>query len=212
MSPIKFPGELKSAIIDYLDDRNDVLSLALTSRDFCVLCIPDVLAWREVHIRSIDVPDLWQHIADSAIHARQIRCLVVGVGKGAHLLRRRPCQVPRLPAPFIDAPEVWICSSSDDTEYLEEEDEHEEANPHGYAETVTALFVAALHKMENLRAITIGGHTFPAGSVDTIWTTIISSCKHLQEITVPPLCEEDAFPGVMITSAPVSKALHARTS
>lgn len=176
--------ELQRLIIDHIDDRNHVLTLALTSRSLSALCIPDVLPWREIRVRSLNAPDLWKHITDFDFHARQIRSLVIGgfTVYGADKIHKRTTRgISRIPSPFVEARAKWVKDIS--LVNWELEDEKGERKPY---KEVAVLLVSALRKMENLRSLVIGPTTFPTRPVDnSIWTNVLPSYTRLRVLILP---------------------------
>ncbi|KDQ49686.1 hypothetical protein JAAARDRAFT_63551 [Jaapia argillacea MUCL 33604] len=73
---LALPPELLDKVIDFIDDRPDILSLALTSHFFTERLIPSVLDYREI-TADHDNNRLWSHLFRNPLLACNIRTLTI---------------------------------------------------------------------------------------------------------------------------------------
>ncbi|KDQ51466.1 hypothetical protein JAAARDRAFT_211083 [Jaapia argillacea MUCL 33604] len=88
------PVELVESIIHFVDDRNDILSLALTCRSFNEILLPDVYSYREIRTRiSSNFFYIWNHLSQNPLICRNIRFLRIASGSESKNLRipQSPC-------------------------------------------------------------------------------------------------------------------------
>ncbi|KDQ55250.1 hypothetical protein JAAARDRAFT_101724, partial [Jaapia argillacea MUCL 33604] len=69
---LDLPRELFDAVVDGIDDRVDVLSLALTCRHAHSSLVPDVVDFREISA-PVGYHVLWDHLASHPELARHVR-------------------------------------------------------------------------------------------------------------------------------------------
>lgn len=89
------PLELVQQILPEIDSLKDLLSLALTSRAFCALIIPDHLEYRVISAgdaESSTTSPLWPHLVQISHLSRNIRALSIG---------RRTSDFNRLPSALV---------------------------------------------------------------------------------------------------------------
>ncbi|KDQ58298.1 hypothetical protein JAAARDRAFT_193711 [Jaapia argillacea MUCL 33604] len=70
------PPELLDNIVDFIDDRRDILSLALGSHFFMARLIPSVLDYREI-VAEYDDKRLWSRLSRNPLLARNVRTLTI---------------------------------------------------------------------------------------------------------------------------------------
>ncbi|KDQ49684.1 hypothetical protein JAAARDRAFT_63549 [Jaapia argillacea MUCL 33604] len=85
---LTLPLELLDKIIDFIDDRQDILSLALASHFFMERLIPSVLDYREI-VAECDDHRFWSRLSRNPLLARNIRTLTVD-------LLVDECRLPRI--------------------------------------------------------------------------------------------------------------------
>ena len=66
------PFDIKDDIISFVDAPSDLLCLALASKEWTSLVIPNHIEYRELKVR-VDHPEIWQHLATRADLAKNIR-------------------------------------------------------------------------------------------------------------------------------------------
>ncbi|KDQ49697.1 hypothetical protein JAAARDRAFT_101049, partial [Jaapia argillacea MUCL 33604] len=68
----RVPLETINSIIDLIDDRSDILSLALTCKSFAKHLIPSILDYREIRA-PFELSQIWRHLANNPTLARRVR-------------------------------------------------------------------------------------------------------------------------------------------
>ena len=66
------PFDIKDDIISSMDAPSDLLCLALASKEWASMVIPNHIEYRELKVR-VDRPEIWQHLATRADLAKNIR-------------------------------------------------------------------------------------------------------------------------------------------
>ena len=66
------PFDIKDDIISFVDAPSDLLCLALASKAWTSMVIPNHIEYRELKVRA-DHPEIWQHLATRADLAKNIR-------------------------------------------------------------------------------------------------------------------------------------------
>ncbi|KDQ53579.1 hypothetical protein JAAARDRAFT_429263 [Jaapia argillacea MUCL 33604] len=90
---LALPLELVDGIVDFVDDRPDILSLALTCRFLTDRLIPSVLDYREI-ATSIQPKALWTQLAENPSLAQNIRVLRIKELVGGALKIPRVFRLP----------------------------------------------------------------------------------------------------------------------
>ncbi|PPR01821.1 hypothetical protein CVT24_001685 [Panaeolus cyanescens] len=73
--------ELKDKIISFIDSPVDLLQLALCSRLWCSLIIPDHINYRIIHTR-LDNPSLWKELSERKALANNVRVMRIAEESG----------------------------------------------------------------------------------------------------------------------------------
>ena len=71
------PFDIKQLILDEIESEEALLQLALSSKGWCGLVIPNHLEYRSLRL-DVDRPALWSHLAQKAGLASRIRTVVLG--------------------------------------------------------------------------------------------------------------------------------------
>jgi hypothetical protein len=66
------PFDIKDDIISFVDAPSDLLCIALASKEWASMVIPNHIEYRELKVRA-DHPEIWQHLATRADLAKNIR-------------------------------------------------------------------------------------------------------------------------------------------
>jgi hypothetical protein len=84
------PVETLEDIITWLDSPTDLLSLALVTRTFKNIIIPNHLHYRYIRCTTDDCPELWERLSSNKSHALNVRKLEIVACVGSDTMRPRP--------------------------------------------------------------------------------------------------------------------------
>ncbi|KDQ58070.1 hypothetical protein JAAARDRAFT_206795 [Jaapia argillacea MUCL 33604] len=161
-----FPVELVDRVIDFVDSRDDILSLALTSRAY-LEHLRLLLDYREIWA-PFDSIRFWKHLTTTP-HAHLIRTLTIH--------QRDDVDPIRMPVEFRDP------GDDSDVEGSESEEEEEEASE-GETES---LILRALENLVGLSSFSwryVELCRFDSIGYDKIWDALHTSCPSLRKISV----------------------------
>ncbi|KDQ56193.1 hypothetical protein JAAARDRAFT_208367 [Jaapia argillacea MUCL 33604] len=153
-APLALPFELIDLVADLIDDRSDLLSMALTCQSLNKHLIPSVLDYREIRA-PFEGPYLWNHLAKNTHLARRVRTLRV-VTEG---------YTPKLPKGIEEGGAIH------------EDGQHEEVFLR--ATFCTSQLVTFEWSDQRVR-----GLSFNRVSYDQLWDILVVSCPRLRNLDV----------------------------
>jgi len=152
------PFDIKDDIISSVDAPSDLLCLALTSKEWTSMVIPNHIEYGELKVR-VDHPEIWQRLATRADLAKNIRSV--------RIMRKITSSRGRLSSTLTDSNE----EAKANLESLEDP---------------SPEMLAALSNFKSLQRFTWIGNSGSSVLPDSVYKILVG-CQELKEVKLWPL-------------------------